>query len=161
MRIFLALAYLVLAGPAVAADKLTLSSLAFLTGDWVSDREGFVIEEHWTDARAGVALASARGVQDDGVRFLRFAVAQETADGVTLRFNRFNGDFTTWETNGPSVMRLAEARENVAVFEATDPDSDVQRIVYSVNAAGAIEVKAYRVDQDGPYLVEFTLTRAR
>lgn len=161
MRIFLAVACLFLAGRASAADQPSLSHLAFLAGDWVSDREGFVIEEHWSDAQAGVVLASSRGVQNGGVRFLRFAVAQETADGVVMRFNRYNGDFTTWETGGPSVMRLAEAGDGVAVFEATDPGSDVQRIVYRVTASGAIEVRANRVDQDGPYLVEFTLTRPR
>ncbi len=161
MRIFLAAACLVLAGPAAAADQPALSDLTFLEGDWVSDRDGFVIEEHWTDAQAGVVLASSRGVQNDAVRFLRFAVVQEIDDGVVMRFNRYNADFTTWETQGPSVMRLAEAGAGLAVFEATDANSDVQRIVYKATRSGAIEVTANRVDQDGPYLVEFTLTKTR
>lgn len=160
MRIFLAAAFLVLAGPAAAADHPALKDLSFLEGDWVSDRNGFVIEEYWTDAQAGVVLASSRGVQNDAVRFLRFAVVQEIDDGVVMRFNRYNADFTTWETQGPSVMRLAEAGAGLAVFEATDANSDVQRIEYRA-AAGAIEVTANRVDQDGPYLVEFTLTKTR
>jgi hypothetical protein len=46
------------------------------------------------------------------------------------------------------------------VFEATDPASDVQRIVYRARADGTIVVTANRVDEKGPYLVEFTLSKA-
>lgn len=161
MRFLLTFAIIVLAFPALAADRPTLTDLSFLEGDWISDRSGFVIEEHWTDASAGVIVTSSRGVQNGGVRFVRFAVAQETADGVVMRFNRHNADFSTWETEGPTVMRLTEAGAGVAIFEAADPRSDVQRIIYKSGAEGAINVVANRVDQDGPYLVEFTLTKKR
>lgn len=56
-------------------------------------------------------------------------------------------------------MRLASAEAGAAVFEATDPASDVKRIVYRARPDGAVDVVANRVDADGPYLVEFTLRR--
>jgi hypothetical protein len=143
-----------------AAEPFTLSDLAFLEGHWTSDRSGFVIEEMWTDAQAGVVVGSSRGVQNGAVRFLRFAVVQQTPEGVVMRFKRFNADYTTWETGGPSVMRLVEAGAGSTVFVAEDPKSDVQRIVYKSTPEGTIEVTANRVDEQGPYLVEFTLTRA-
>lgn len=161
MRFHFAVVWLLFAGSAMAADRPALSDLVFLNGNWTSDRSGFVIEEHWTNAQGGVVIASSRGVQNDAVRFLRFAVVESTPEGVVMRFNRYNSDFSTWETTGPSVMRLTEAGNGTAVFETTDPASDVQRIVYKSTASGAIDVTANRVDQDGPYLVEFTLTKTR
>jgi len=143
-----------LCAPASAAS---LKDLAFLTGAWTSDRSGFVIEETWTDAKANVIVGASRGVQNGAVRFLRFAVVEEAADGVLMRFKRYNADYSSWETAGPTVMRLESASAGVAVFEATDPASDVKRIVYRARADGGVDVVADRVDADGPYLVEFTL----
>lgn len=149
--------FLCAAFASATASAATLSELAFLKGDWTSDRNGFVIEETWTDAKAGVVLGTSRGVQNDAVRFLRFAVVEDTAQGVVMRFKRYNADYTSWEADGPSVMRLVSAGDGAATFEATDPASDVKRIVYRTRPDGAIDVVANRTDADGPYLVEFTL----
>lgn len=155
-----AFAFFALVTPA-AAKQPGLADLAFLNGHWTSDRSGFVIEETWTDAQAGVVVGSSRGVQNNAVRFLRFAVVQETPEGVVMRFKRFNADYTTWETDGPTVMRLVGADGVSTVFVADDPKSDVQRIEYKSTPEGTIEVTANRVDEQGPYLVEFTLTRVK
>ena len=155
LPLFLSVA--VVSAPAAAAS---LSDLAFLKGEWTSDRNGFVIEESWTDAQANVVVGTSRGVQNGAVRFLRFAVVEETSDGVVMRFKRYNADYTSWEPDGPSVMRLVSAGDGAASFEATDPASDVKRIVYRARADGAIDVVANRTDADGPYLVEFTLLPA-
>lgn len=145
-----------MAGPAQAAS---LADLAFLDGEWTSDRSGFVIEESWTDASAGVVLGMSRGVQAGAVRFLRFAIVQQAGDRVTMRFKRYNPDYSTWEPDGPTVMRLVESGDDRAVFDTEDPSSDVKRIVYRATPDGAVDVVAHRVDQGGPYLVEFTLRR--
>lgn len=144
---------------AIEARAASLADLAFLGGDWTSDRSGFVIEESWTDAKAGVLLGMSRGVQNGSIRFLRFAIVEQLDDTVVMRFRRYNADYTSWEAEGPSVMRLASVAPNQAVFEAIDPASDVQRIVYRANDNGTIGVIAHRVDENGPYLVEFTLRR--
>lgn len=102
----------------------------------------------------------SRGTQNADVRFLRFAVVEQAGDTVVMRFKRYHADYSSGETNGPSAMRLARAAAGEAVFEATDPASDVQRIVYRARGDGAIDVIADRTDEKGPYLVEFTLHRA-
>jgi hypothetical protein len=80
---------------AVQSQAASLSDLAFLQGDWVSDRGGFVIEESWTDEKAGVVLGTSRGVQDNAVRFLRFAVVETAGDDVIMRFKRYNRDYSS------------------------------------------------------------------
>jgi hypothetical protein len=145
----------------VEAKAASLSDLAFLNGNWMSDRSGFVIEESWTDAKAGVVLGTSRGVQNGVVRFLRFAVVERAGDTIVMRFKRYNADYTSWETAGPSVMRLVRAESHQVVFEATDPASDVKRIVYRARDDGAVDVVADRADERGPYLVEFTLRRTK
>lgn len=159
MRLFTVAAALAATLVCFPARAASLSSLYFLEGQWTSDRSGFVIEETWTNEAAGVVLSTSRGVQNGAVRFLRFAVVQSTNDGVIMRFKRHNADYSSWESNGPTVMTLSEAGEGLAVFTATDPASDVRRIVYRATTDGTIEVKADRIDADGPYLVEFTLSR--
>lgn len=144
------------ANPAQAAS---LADIAFLQGSWVSDRSGFVIEENWSDAQAGLIVGMSRGVQKNTVRFLRFAVLEQKGDTVTMRFKRFNPDYSSWETDGPSVMRLTSATPETVVFDATDPKSDVQRITYRVRGPDTVDVIANRTDEQGPYLVEFTLSR--
>ena len=152
----LALSSLLAAIPAKAA---TLADLAFLKGSWTSNRSGFIIEESWTDAQAGVVLGMSRGTQNGAVRFLRFAVVEQIGDTVVMRFKRYHPDYSSWEAAGPSVMRLVQADTVAAVFEATDPKSDVSRITYRARADGAVDVVANRRDENGPYLVEFTLRR--
>jgi Domain of unknown function (DUF6265) len=142
------------------ARAASLAELDFLEGNWTSDRSGFVIEENWTGAKAGVLLGMSRGVQKGAVRFLRFAVVEQSGETVVMRFKRYNSDYSSWEADGPSVMRLATAGRGEATFEATDPRSDVQRIVYRLRPDGAVDVVANRTDENGPYLVEFTLWRA-
>jgi Domain of unknown function (DUF6265) len=153
------LAAILAAAATAQAHAASLSDLAFLEGDWVSDRSGFVIEENWSDAKAGVVLGMSRGAQNDMVRFLRFAVVEQVGDEVFMRFKRYNPDYSSWETGGPSVMRLVRADRQQVVFEATDAASDVQRITYHIRANGVIDVVANRTDEKGPYLVEFTLRR--
>jgi hypothetical protein len=156
-----AITLLALALAAVAATAearaASLADIAFLKGNWASDRSGFVIEETWTDAQAGVVLGMSRGVQGGAVRFLRFAVVEQVGEIVVMRFKRYNADYSSWESDGPSVMRLAAAARGEVTFEATDPASDVKRIVYRARGDGAVDVVANRVDENGPYLVEFTL----
>lgn len=154
----LTLAFVVLA-PATTADAATLADLAFLNGSWTSDRGGFVIEEQWTDAQGGVVVGMSRGVQHGAVRFLRFAVVEQDGDAIIMRFKRYNADYSSWENGSPSVMRLVVSDGSQAVFAATDPASDVQRITYRLRADSAVDVVANRIDADGPYLVEFTLHR--
>jgi hypothetical protein len=161
MKSAIAAAAALLLGLNNPAHAATLSDLAFLAGEWTSDRSGFVIEESWTGASGGVVLGTSRGVQGGAVRFLRFAVVEQAGDDVVMRFKRFRADYSSWETGGPSVMRLERADRRHAVFTATDPASDVQRITYRLRADGAIDVVANRTDEKGPYLVEFTLRRAR
>ena len=101
----------------------------------------------------------SRGVQNNQVRFLRFAVVEQAGDRVTMRFKRYNSDYSSWEMDGPSVMRLTSATPSTIVFDATDPRSDVQRITYRVRSADTVDVTANRTDEQGPYLVKFTLKR--
>jgi Domain of unknown function (DUF6265) len=143
------------------AQAASLSDLAFLHGEWVSDRNGFVIEENWTDDKADVVLGMSRGAQGEMVRFLRFAVAEQVGDDVFLRFKRYNADYSSWEKDGPSVMRMVRADYQQVVFEATNAASDVQRITYHLRDNETVNLVANRMDEKGPYLVEFTLRRAR
>jgi hypothetical protein len=161
MKPLIALYALVASGLAIAgpANAASLEDIAFLKGNWISDRSGFVIEESWSDARAGVLIGMSRGVQKDAIRFLRFAVVEQAGDTVVMRFKRYHPDYSSWEADGPSVMRLTSATREAIIFDATDPKSDVQRITYRVRGPDTVDVTANRTDEQGPYLVEFTLTK--
>jgi hypothetical protein len=102
----------------------------------------------------------SRDAPNGAVRFLRFAVVQQVGDKVVMRIKRYNADYSSWETDGPSVMRHVKSDRSDAVFEATDPKSDLSRIVCRAREDGSRDVVANHKDENDPYLVEFTLRRA-
>ena len=79
----LAFALSLFAGTA-EARAASLADLAFLKGNWTSDRSGFVIEENWTDGQAGVVIGQSRGAAMGGDRW---GVAAILASAVLYAIN--------------------------------------------------------------------------
>lgn len=57
-----------------------MSDLAFMAGSWAADRNGVLMEEHWTQPAGGMMLGMHRDVKPDGSAFfevLRIEVRNE------------------------------------------------------------------------------------
>lgn len=127
MRVFACFAAL-LAAPVAAAQSL--ADLAFLEGEWRGRQDALAFEEIWSAPGGGVITGMARGERDGALAVLEYIVIAEEDAGVMMRFKHFNADYTTWETEGPVVLRFVEAKENDALFRADDPMAEVQSARY-------------------------------
>jgi hypothetical protein len=113
------------ASPAWAArsdeEPPSLSALAFMSGSWILEDGGTVVEEHWTAADGGLMLGmnrTRRGGRVVMFEFLRIALRGDSLFYVSMPRAR-----------GDTVFPLKERSARRVVFE--NPSHDFpQRIVY-------------------------------
>ena len=120
------------AGAAAAAQPDDLADLAWLEGAWRADAFGGVAEEIWLPARGDAMHAVFRHVKDGRVTFTEY-IQVLAADGrLTMTFNHFRPDYSTWEGAGPPMtLTLAESSAGHARFvRANDVSPD--EIVYTL-----------------------------
>lgn len=143
------------ASPARAGEN-PLDDLAFMTGAWRGGEE-FIFEETWKAPAARIMTGMARGRQAGALRVLEYIVVSEEADGVIMRFNHFNADYSTWEKDGAVVMlALTSARENDVTFSADPPSETVKSIRYWMPAEYMLQADVVLVEdgvEDGFSLV--------
>ncbi len=123
-----AIALLLAAMPAAAAD---IGDLEWLAGAWATETKGETVrwtEERWSPARAGTMLGtglSGRGDKALSYEFMRIAVDEK-------------GEIAFWgspQGAAPVAFRLESASEREAVF--VNPAHDYpQRIVYRLTGRG-------------------------
>lgn len=135
------------AGPAGAQ---TLADFAFVEGAWRGGNDALAFEEVWSAPAAGVMTGMARGWSGQSLRVLEYIVVEETEAGVFMRFKHFNADYSTWETDGPIVLRLVESKERDVLFRNDDPDAEVQSIRYFSTADRALQADVALLDDGAP-----------
>lgn len=94
----------------------SITALTFLAGHWRSDQDGSVLEEMWLAPSAGVAQGLVRLVQGDRVATIELIIISADTDRVVMRYNHFEPDYRTWETDGPITLTLTSATQSEAVF---------------------------------------------
>lgn len=136
MRMLALLACVLAASPALAEP--VLSDLAFLEGDWRGESDGLHFDETWSSPTAGVMTGMARGYREGQVSVLEYIVVEEKDGAVLMRFMHFRPDYTTWETEGPVVLRLTQAKRDDALFQNDNPKAEVQSVRYLLQSDGAL-----------------------
>jgi hypothetical protein len=110
-----------------AVPSRGVAALAWMSGDWVEEKDGRWTEERWSRPRGGVMLGtslSGRGGQAGDYEFVRIAAG---ADGIPTYFASPRG--------APAVaFRLTSASAGKAVFENVRHDFP-QRIAYRRDGA--------------------------
>lgn len=136
MRLLALICCLFAATPAFAEP--VLSDLAFLEGDWRGESDGLGFDETWSSPAAGVMTGMARGYREGQISVLEYIVVEEKDGAVLMRFMHFRPDYTTWETEGPVVLRLTQARKGDALFQSDDPQAEVQSVRYLSPSEGVL-----------------------
>ena len=144
--------------PALAEQAYSLKDVAFLEGAWLGGDEDFIFEETWTAPAGGVMTGMARGAAGGELRVLEYIIIAETEDGLTMRFKHFNADFTTWEENGPVILKLAKAGPNDVVFAADPPSNTVKSIRYWTPGPDALRADVVLVEdgEEGGFSLSFS-----
>ena len=124
-RFFLVFTFILLS----ATARADLDALGFLAGTWHSADFGKGASEVWVPGSSSMA-GIFKGELNDGRVITEFMLIHSTDDGVVLRWNHFNQDFTRWE-KVPIEHVLVEFRSNYANFQMTEPVKGLPRnLVY-------------------------------
>lgn len=121
-----------LAAPRIEAHaKPSLADLAFLVGEWRSESEGALLEEHWSGPAAGSLMGMFRWVQGGKVALYEFLVIEERPDGIVLTLRHFDSALVgREEKESPSVFRLARHAPGEVVFERVEDEKTATTILY-------------------------------
>lgn len=149
--------------PAAPASAAGVADLAWMAGDWQSEDGGSLVQEVWTEPRAGATTAMFRIVSGGKVRVLEYVIIAEEKDGIFYQFKHFRTDYTTWEgTNPPFRLKLIEAKPGRAVFRNTiDVEGQPTYISYLLNDKKQLVIRTGGPpdESDHPDTQEFVLTR--
>lgn len=140
-RLWMALCLPWLAAAGQAASP-SVAELAWLAGHWRAENGENLVEEAWSDPRAGVMTGSFRLLESGEVRVLEYLVVSQEADGVFYRFKHFRPDYSTWEGDGPPLdLRLVESAPGRAVFRNTrEAEGEPSYISYLLGDDGRLAV---------------------
>jgi hypothetical protein len=101
--------------PASAAD------LAWLSGIWLGDRAGDVIEEHWSTPAGGAIMGMFRWLHAGQVRFYELMTLEPEDGALILRIKHFHPGLKGWEEKDESVtLVLVALPPGAAVFTKRD-----------------------------------------
>jgi hypothetical protein len=127
-----------------------LACARFLAGQWLGRGGDLEIEELWLAPRGGVAEGVVRVMKNGGVHTLEYIVISAETERVVLRFNHFNRDYSTWETDGPIELVLDRAAEGEAIFTSNrSPLRHAAEVGYKLTSPGAMMSWIDSVSEDG------------
>jgi len=103
--------------PAAMVAETESHPLTFMTGHWIGEGLGGVVEEVWTAPRAGVMMAMFRSITKGRTAFYELVTVQEGRDGWEMRLRHFHSDLVAWEEKTkPLVWPMSHSDESSAVF---------------------------------------------
>jgi len=113
------------------ADKATLSDLSWLTGYWMSDKRGALMEELWLRAADGVMIGLHRDAFGDGHTTFEYLRIMQTADGLVYYATPGGYDTTKFK-----LTKMGE-RDGVKEVVFENPEHDFPQLIrYSLSARG-------------------------
>lgn len=163
-RLWRSAAWLSLALVGPAAAQQSVDALAWMAGDWRSEGGDNLVQEVWTDPRAGTMTGMFRLVRGGEVAVLEYVVITEVGGGVYYQFKHFRPDYSTWEGENPPIrMKLVESAPGRAVFRNTRKvEGEPSHISYLLGEDGRITVLVGEAPTtSGDYSgFQFVLTRS-
>ena len=140
-------------GPPVAKTSPDVEVLSWMEGRWTGTHEGVEMEETWGSGAGGAMLGVHKDVK--GGRMVSFEflrIAPDESKELTY--------FASPRGKEPTPFRLKETAERRVVFENKAHDFP-QRILYWLDAAGALHARIEGILNGKAAGEEWTWTRAR
>jgi len=129
-----------------------LSRLSWLEGRWTGVSDGLAMEEDWTAPAGGALLGMHKDVKDGRMVSFEFLRIQTTGEGTFY--------FASPRSAPPTPFRLVELSDRKVVFENKAHDFP-QRILYWLEASGALHARVEGPQGGKPVAEEWTWTRAK
>jgi Domain of unknown function (DUF6265) len=122
--------------------KVTLDDLSFICGHNRGEREGSIIDEHWSEVGGDTMIGMYREIRNGKAQMYEFLTIEQTADGPVLRLRHFDPGLVGWEEKAQAASYpLASWHPNEAVFEK--PDKSV-RLAFRATSKETLEVTLER-----------------
>lgn len=153
-----------LAAPSPAAPSAALAPLAFMEGAWITaDAEPgkAFSEELWMPPRGTSMAGVFRRVRGDGgPAFFEIVAITVESDGVLLRLRHFHGQLDPREGETDAmVLRLVEAGDGSATFDAVENTRGVARVTYAREASDAMVLRIFFEGDEQPELIRYARVR--
>ena len=123
------------AGHHLESEKTPISKLSWMTGSWSGDIGGSVLEENWTEAKAGSIAALVRITSPEGT-----AMVEIVKGTLVLHIQQ-------WD---PGFVARAEAQKMVL------DSMGEQRVSFVAASSGGLKKLGYTLTEAGQFLIEVT-----
>jgi hypothetical protein len=137
----------------VFAETADLGAFAWLAGVWEMQRDGRVVEEHWSTPSANALIGMSRTVKDG-----------RTTEFEFLRIEKRGEDcFYVPQPNGrpPVSFKLISSSGGRFVFENTSGEDRVSRIEYRRLADDALAARVEGAQDGKPFVLEYLYKRRK
>ena len=101
------------------AEKPCISHLSWMTGSWAGNIGGPVLEENWTEAKAGSIAALVRITSAEGTSMVEIVNIQEMEDTLVLHIQQWDPGFVP--RAAAQKMMLDSLGEQSVNFAAVSP----------------------------------------
>lgn len=99
----------------------SLDWLAWMTGTWVMEHEGTIVEEQWTAPRGGTLFGTSRTISDGRMVFFEYLRIEDRGDGAVVYLASPAGRFP------PTSFRVSARWPMKVIF--TNPEHDFPQTV--------------------------------
>ena len=123
------------AGHHLESEKTSISKLSWMTGSWSGDIGGPVLEENWTEAKAGSIAALVRITSPEGTAMVEIVNIQEMDGTLVLHIQQWDPGFVARAEAQKMVLdSMGEQRVSFGAASSTG----AQARPNSVGADGAV-----------------------
>lgn len=139
------------------SEPVAIEDLSFLAGSWQGEIGNSLVEETWLPPEKGNMTGVFRMTGQEKVDLVEIMTLTETDDGLMYRLRHFDTALVPWasEIDGPIEGRAELIDDDSVRFVMTDPESDVEAIVYDLEGDTMIATVNFVSDERNPFVLEF------
>lgn len=146
------------AAPPTATSEL--EDFSFVSGRWLAEVDGDVLEEWWGEPVGNCVVGSFRWMHGDKARFYEYMIIEKREEQVWFHLRHFSPGLVAWEEKDEAMSYpLLRLTETEAVFEH-ESRNEPKRFVYRRENENTLVVEIHSVNEAGETRKQgFTFTR--
>lgn len=139
------------------SEPVAIEDLSFLAGSWQGEIGNSLVEETWLPPEEGNMTGVFRMTGQEKVDLVEIMTLTETDDGLMYRLRHFDTALVPWasEIDGPIEGRAELIDDDSVRFVMTDPESDVEAIVYDLEGDTLVATVNFVSEERNPFVLEF------
>ncbi len=108
--------------PNIPQQKIQLSSLEWVIGNWQAQTDNGIMEEYWYPILGDAMAGWFRWKKEDAIFLYEFMLIQQIESRVVLKIKHFDANLEGWEESHKWIEYLAWSSEpNKVIFKSVDP----------------------------------------